>query len=328
MDKYIYSTITIPNETDAPIECRMNSVLQEPYISENASKYSAAVISFNLPIDLVPILICEPGTIAGKLAYSMTFEYSGNIAQEYLTYDPPNNYATTDPRYYYIYNYSHFVEMVNTTLSALFTASSGWLPVGCTAAPYMLYDTDTGKFSIIAQTAYSNVKLYMNNRMYILFAGFHAKDANLSLGRSAEIRIYNNYQNNITIPTGAPGAGTAGYIMKQDYDSLQAWNTIKSIILTSDIGIKPEIQTMASMNGKYNTENIISEFTIDQLPARDRVIVYAPSKFRYHDIMGSALSKATNFQFFMLDKSNAKYPVMINIGDMARVRLQFKLRDY
>jgi hypothetical protein len=323
MDTNIYATISIINETSDVMECKMTTLLQEPYIAKDASDYEATVVSFTLPIDLVPILICEPGA-PSKLAYSMTFEYSGNVVREYLTYDPPNNYSSGDPRYYYIYNYSHFVDMVNDCLAALYTASTGFLPVGCTAAPYMLFDSELQKFSIIAQTAYSDVKIYMNDLLWILFDGFHAKKAELDTGRFAQIIIKNNYQNAITIPTGAPGAGTAGYIMKQDYSSIQAWNTIKSIILTSNIGIKSEIQTYQSLNGKYSDENIISEFTIDQLPASDRVIVYAPSQFRYHDIMGSALSKNIYIQFFMIDKSLNKYPVFINSGDMARIRLLFR----
>jgi hypothetical protein len=328
----IYVSVRIQNDTDAQIDATLQTTLQDPFLSENAGLYEGAVVNFSLPVDLVPILIVDPlpGAVDASTTLSITFEYLGVNVRKYVQYIPPNDIISKTAEYYSIFNYSHMVELINNTFLSCFTAST--LPIGCTAAPYMIFNPTTGLFSIIAQTSYgpsSGVKIYFNRKLWQLFDGFHSKlltlPTNNSDGRAHQIIIMSNYQNNITIPTGAPGAGSAAYIMTQDFSSLLGWNSIKSIIIISNIGLREEIQQSISLNGKILNEATIAEFPIDGIRAEDRVIVYEPSALRYHDVTTNDKTTSNlNIAFWMVDKKANKYRVYINPGDMAQVKFNFR----
>lgn len=328
----IYVNIRIQNDTDAAIDASLLTTLQESFLSENAGIYEGAVVNFSLPVDLVPILIVDPlpGAVDASTTLSITFEYLGVKVRKYLQYVPPNDITVKNSDYYSIFNYSHMVELVNNTFLDCFTSST--LPVGCTAAPYMIFNPSTGLFSIIAQTAYDTaggVKIYFNRKLWQLFDGFHSKlltlPTNNSDGRAHQIIIMNTYQNSLTIPIGAPGAGSAGYIMTQDFPSLLGWNSIKSIIIISNIGLREEIQQSISINGRILSESTIAEYPIDGIRAEDRVIVYEPSTLRYHDIITNDKTSANlNIAFWMVDKKANRYRVNINPGDMAQIKFNFK----
>jgi len=97
--------------------------------------------------------------------------------------DPPLLKQDFSSKYYYVYNYTHFVRLVNTALQEAFAALYTQAPVGdasplfATVAPYIDFDVQTNRVIVHAeQTFYDevytelssvkSVKIYFNKKGY------------------------------------------------------------------------------------------------------------------------------------------------------------------
>jgi hypothetical protein len=119
-----------------------------------------------------------------------SIDYSQSAPVVYIPEDktaplPPPPYVKQDfsIKYYYIYNYRHFVDMINTALSTSFEnlrdalpKIGGASPIDATVAPYLDFDPLTNRIILHAdQTFYDDtwaalsgvqtIKVYLNERL-------------------------------------------------------------------------------------------------------------------------------------------------------------------
>lgn len=173
-------------------------------------------------------------------------------------------------RYYWVYTYSHFLDLVNNAFEAcisdLNTQFNAWYlatfaapgPNLQAAAPYLTYNPSNNLFSIYADcygfggadrksagsTADENIQIYMNNNCFGLFAGFNNTYHNTNDELTNEIIIKNIlYQNIITVTTPPAGSTKPGpatdrsyWLIVQDYESTSTlWSPVENIVFVSTL---------------------------------------------------------------------------------------------
>ena len=187
--------------------------------------------------------------------------------------------------YYYVYTYSHWVNLVNKTLQSIYNtlvlncSSGGDTLVGF--PPFMTYDPTSNLFNIYYDTSLYGTNeigqqlnspfmyLYGNDNFYGLFSSFEVRSIPLpiaftaggtqSVNRNEPNRfvVKNNLNSNIWIPntfTGFPTLAPSYYKMAQNFvNTGSMWNPISSIVFTS--GQLPVVNETVSAPVKYGSSN-------------------------------------------------------------------------
>ncbi|ACF17002.1 V18 [Sputnik virophage] len=128
--------------------------LTQPIV-HNPSEYFLSVVRFSIPTQNIPLTIPQiqpyPNTNVNNTIYSVSIGYNGTYSsQNFVQFDPsltspnipaPNAPTVTSPNvevtpYYYIYDYSTFLQMINTALENAFNEISA--PVGADAPFFFL----------------------------------------------------------------------------------------------------------------------------------------------------------------------------------------------
>lgn len=294
----------LANFTTDP-EIRFLETRDQPIIKD-ASKYNFSIIRFSMdgPNKDLPMFIpvirtgleANPTQDVNLTIYSvslrLTFTYvqGGNTltgtytSTQPIIYIPETQDLNVAPvpspdtiligqdlstRYYWVYTYSHWLELVNNALQACITdlntqITNAWTtagyalpaPVITTQAPQITYNPTTNLFSIYADrygfggadrtsvsstTANESFKLFFNNNMYGMFSNFQNTYYNYP-GTELDNEIYigrvGPYQNLVNVSSGSPtpSANKTYWLMTQDYQSTSTlWSPIESIVFNSTL---------------------------------------------------------------------------------------------
>jgi len=189
----------VNNSTTAPQQLKFNMTRTIPFLS-NAEDYFLTVARFNLQTsNSLPVFIpdIQTGqTNANMTVYSVQLDaaITNGTTTTTSSHTVPINYIPSDltqpapaqpidsvdksSSYYWVYNVSDWVAMINATLATATYAINYDLsppPTGSTKpgtvvnAPYVQYDTGTGLFTLFAdQNAILNnsFKIYFNAGLY------------------------------------------------------------------------------------------------------------------------------------------------------------------
>jgi hypothetical protein len=188
-------------------------------------------------------------------------------------------------KYYFVYTYSHWVDLCNQTLATaldmiqtdfqiFWTAQggAGVAPTLTTKVPYLTYSPTTGLFSIYAdkygyggaaRTSITNPNdnenfvLFMNSNMYGLLSNFN----NLYYGQD----VLNGKDNEILFKdilgtNTYTYSGTNYFISTQDYQSTSSlWNPIASIVFTTTL--IPIVPEQLGEPIRFGESNIVTPFS-------------------------------------------------------------------
>lgn len=258
------------------------NVLNQSLI-DDPSKYYLSVLRFQMPTADIPILIPEIASFGpdnpigdvNKTVYSVTLtsngETSGQIFVEFISIVPnstPRAITIDDPNpmvnpsdYYFIYNYRHFIDLVNTAFETAFTNLNNNLisqakPIIPGVAPFITYNGQTYLMTLHAspQFLYStnplSSKIYMNYKLFTFFDGieFIFLDYLSQFGIEIQIKDYN----------GTNFDGT-NYLMSQQYPSLSNWNIFKSVQIVSSF-LPVEVETVPIPS--YQDQNILNTLSV------------------------------------------------------------------
>jgi hypothetical protein len=167
-------------------------------------------------------------------------------------------------RYYWCYDYTHWLDIVNTAFTtaiaslqtqfqAAWTAAGnvGVAPTLGTSAPYITYNPTNNLFSLYADrygfggsartsagsTANENATLYFNSNMFGMFAGFDNVYVNLPNEQTNEIKVYPIlYQNIVAVASPPAPAAKSYWVMAQNYESTSTlWSPVDSIVFVSNL---------------------------------------------------------------------------------------------
>ena len=165
----------------SPPYLRFEEIRNTPFLDGDSSEYFCSIMRFTiqtgntLPVFLPRVAIQNANTPPlfrpglNQLAQNMTI-YIVSLAYTYSDTDyiqsapviyipedktaplPPPPYVKQDfsSKYYYIYNYRHFIDMINTALNTSFAnlrdalpKIGGASPIDATVAPYLDFDPHT-----------------------------------------------------------------------------------------------------------------------------------------------------------------------------------------
>lgn len=173
-------------------------------------------------------------------------------------------------RYYWVYTYSHFLDLVNTAFQACMTDlqskwATAWTTAGGvgaaptiqTAAPKLTYTPTTNLFTLYTDaygfggssrisagsaTGDENAQLYFNSNMYGLFANFNntyvaLSDERTNLIYTGPVGPYGGLSAGVPQALNVQTVGTKHYwVQTQDFESTSSlWSPIESIVFTTTL---------------------------------------------------------------------------------------------
>jgi hypothetical protein len=371
--EHLYLNVCMP--VDRPLIAQASSYLTK--YSETRSEpillhpedWHLSIVRFNVPTSFIPI--CFMG-VQGAQAninltnYSVTLQApSGLQSQQYLVWTPedasvalpvgpvPNpittpsaysGFQSVNLRYYSLYSYQHFVDVINMALAASFAVVSAdvtW-PAGATYPPYMTFDSSSGLITITVQTAYTSagVALYFNSELMeffqstfqTIFNGFSGVPPGpvIAAGTDYQIRLKNNGNNSVAnIPN--PGAvALAGYAMRQEFAALQLWTDFATLaFMTGSVAVSPEFAPATkSSTTTSGGIPIISDFqpvTSGNGTDLRTSITYVPqSEYRLVDLIGGSPMKTFDLQVFWGDSFGNYFPIFVSHNLCVSAKIMFR----
>jgi hypothetical protein len=357
---HVYYNVSIPNSsgfssftTQPPPTPALFQEVRDQAIITNPNDYLLSVVRFSVPTSLIPLQIMPiiPNQLDPNLStYRVTLTYLGSsygFSVIYIPTDvsisvPPAPGPTENPirskyaRYYSIFSIQHLVDMINTALTTSYSALNSAHGGVVSSAPFMLYDTSTKLFSMVASTEYvtNNVKIFFNFALNKLFEGSFNQIINpAAIDTNAQFVIENLHGTNLFV---IPGP-LAGYQMFQEFDTISQIDSFDSLVfITGTLPIRTEAlssQVLGSNTQTQNTSNfqrILTDFQIDLSTGFESrsFIHYNPSaEYRRVDMFGTGPINNIDIQVFWRDTQLNLYPVLIPYGFLLTIKILFEKKD-
>jgi hypothetical protein len=267
-------------------------------------------------------------------------------------------------RYYWVYNYSHWLTCVNKAFEDAVADIQGQVttaggPILLTEPPKMTYNPQNNLFSIYADrqgfggtdklSTTESWELWFNNNMFGLFSNFQNIYYNTPSSEKDNL-IYTGvvgpYQNIVTVPTGTPTPTTAKqyWLMTQDYESTSTlWCPIESVVFNSTLLPLVFEQTgdpvifgesndnTESVNSRPAFQPIITDIAlpIENAHAYRQLIYYAPSaEYRLASFQRSRQTiNQIDIQVYWKNRLDGQlYPVQMFNCSSVSVKIMFRRR--
>lgn len=314
-------------------------------ILPRCDNYYLTVQRFYVPMSLIPLMVAEivPNQPdPNKMIYSVGLEYNGIYVQQYLNYvtDTLNvpiplgpsfnpNGKQTKTNYYFIHSIQSLVNMFNTALSTAFSLIGA--PVGA-EAPYFIFDPSRGSFSIVCQTAYYDlslllpIKIYLNSSSYSLFIGLPLnKLQNNNIGKDYQIMVNNTKNDFYNPPFLAPTIPPNYFKIEQDFNSLSNWNSLISIVFTSN-SIPIRSEQIPGADGEANSRPIITDFQpifTQNGVLRDAAQFFPSGPYRLIDLCSTRELRKFDISVYWSDKNGYLYDLFIAPNETLNIKLLF-----
>jgi len=234
---HVYYNIVITNTTTLTGARASYTDNRSAAVVTKPSKYKLSIVRFSLPTGYLPIFIYPnnlgiianwppnvgppPNPAPNNLVYSVTLSFGGSDYQTFLQFVPSNltNGATAMQyeSWYEVHSYQQFMQMINTALLTSYNAMKTANPTAPNQAPYLVYNTDTLKFSFIVPPSYiGTTSIYFNVQLNNYFNSFEQilEPVPATNGKDILIQVVNNKNNMYTsqpinIVIGATATSTA-----------------------------------------------------------------------------------------------------------------------
>jgi hypothetical protein len=259
--------------------------------------------------------------------YKVTLVYGVTSVTRSVIYFPEDNTAPVpappliqqdiSSNYYYVYNYSHFVEMVNRALKTAWLAlRTAVTPVvfdqpKATLPPYLEFDHVTNRVilhaeqirydeTFLTKTGGMAINIFFNERLFDLFVGMQHTLVTKQGDENYRLRVAYNGSNLVIrdeITGYDPDAEKVDFIamnyvqMYQEVSSIAIWNPVSAIIFASSLlpikttqtslprSIGSNENAFSSVGNNSNRLSAISDFAIavDGNNQYRPMVIYNPS---------------------------------------------------
>jgi len=366
----IYYDITIANvlsQTTIPPIINFREQRQNAFVN-NSGDYYFSIIRFNCDTNTLPLFIPEivPNQSNINLTgYSVTLQYQNTAFQVNIIWSPqsvftqlpsapnqtPNKLQDNGTGYYYCFNYTYFIQLIQTALDDAFSqlqASVG-APIATAHAPIIIWNTDNNCAGVYAESAFYDtypvgavadpIKIFFNSPLANLmpsFVGTNYGTTNVSLGRNFQLVVGNfNGAQTIYLPTSAPvGSQYVATTIFQEYSTIASWTPVSSIVFTSaTLPIVPNQLSApliyadggivyANDGNNSNFAQIISDFVADGGIYKPNLL-YTPTQLRLIDLYGNAPISQIDISVFWKSKLGEFYPLQLNSGGACSIKIMF-----
>lgn len=329
-DDHVYIDINIQYNPDQDVGqnssiATYKSTKTEPLLL-NPSEYHLTVDRFNLSGFLIPSYIFNPSSPGTVTLEFGGIKYSSNLVFTSRSSTTP----LTDPTYYFIYDYQHYIDLVNLALEAAYALIPA--PPAGSSAPYIVWDTDAQKFIVYAKKASYDlsipnpIKVFFSQEIYrqIPFIPYFEETAN-----SWQLYFQNYGNNEETI------SGTLYLFLKQEAVGTSYWNPAKGLIFTSNTIPVKNTYTQINNNQQDNSNAaslaILVDFKLNienSLDQRKQLLYVPQQNYRRLDLYGTTPLKSIDINVYWTDVEGTLYPIRIPKGEEANIKLLFIRKSY
>lgn len=353
----IYYNITIPftPNLEGISPALYQAQLSQPIVY-NPQEYYLAVVRFKISGSDIPIFIAKiqpfPNTNVNNTVYSVAISYNGNFSPQTfiqyvpsdLTLQPSLPLTASHPNadkvpYYFVFNYTDFLFMINTALATAFAAVPGGTPVG-SVAPYFIFDPVAERVSLIAQQAFYDlsdpaillpIKVYVNTQLFGFIEGIPAIFNGGPNGQDLYMNIRNLQNSNWYTPSGpnAPAFPLTLLQMEQEYATLANWNSLQTVQVVSNLlpinrEYVPSFNNQSS--GVISSQGILADFIpllSNGTEARATIEFVSNGQWRLIDMFGNSPITKVDISFYWTDEDGDQFIIPIPINSVATIKLLF-----
>jgi hypothetical protein len=325
-----------------------------PYLAK-PNDYYLTVNKFNLETaNLLPVFIpiIKPNQPdVNKTVYEFQLEYNGNAMSVNVQYVPqdqtvqPNtNISSFDgsglDKYYYVYSYQWFINMLNTTLKQLIDSFNATNALPSTVYPYFEFDTKTSLMTLNLPYQYYDasaatpIKLSCNNALSTLIATIMTIKK-----RDAANKKWHQFYPTSTITKTVNSQ--VYYTLNQESTSIGILNPVASIAFTTcAIPINPANSTPAvkfgsnaqntGVSNNAGTSNVICEFSVPMSNGNTyaNTVDYKPAFLNYIDMFGQNPLNRIQLSAQWKDKYGNYNNIELPSGCTCSISLSFIRRDF
>lgn len=348
---HIYYNVVIPYVDNSRYNPTLATFMENRTIPilEKCDDYYLSIIRFYVPSSNIPLTILDilpfPNVNPNLTTLSVILSYNAiNSDETSVVYTSQNQFEIAPPAatlqnpnyptvpYYYIYNYQHVIDMVNTAFqSALINlkAKPGTGAIAGAPEPYFTYNPETQLLTLNADDTFYDVdlspnviKIYVNFPFLSFFGAIPTLLTNLNLfavnSYTFQYLIKNNGNND-----------TAGIInYEQEYVTIGLWNVFKSLVFISGtVPISTEL--IPATNGSGNTigRRILTDFDPlinDQAGQANGILQYYPQgPYRLVNMVSSIPLTKFDVSIFWQDKNQNLYPLYVLYNNVITIKFLF-----
>ena len=373
-EKLYYDVImsNISNQNVRPIPARYSEARNQAFL-DNPSDYWLSILKLTADTQSLPVWRCviQPNQPDPLLSvYSITLTFAGQEFQAYLQYESQNKAILIPPppsangglqnnsnQFYDAYNYQYVPFLFNKTFQEAFAgldALVGGLPT--TNPPVMTYDTTNQTAIIYADASAYNgsstagsIGIFFNSATANLFSSFPLFITSLTspTGKNFELQTKLFAETNLglyppVLPTGSPVVQYSCYTLYQEIPTVQQWNPITALVLTStSLPVIPNntsgtltandilnATTSIPVNNNNNTLAIpiLTDYSTEGL--YKNFLYYVPtSEYRRLQLYGSTPLTSLDLELFWRDRLGGLNPFLLSSNTTITIKLLFELKS-
>ena len=331
-----------------------------------AEDYYMSVVRFFVQTPSLPVFIplVDLNQTApedpNQLIYKVTLKYTGtgDTQTESVMYTPQNiNAPVPAPpsiqqdlgsEYYYIYQFSEFIKMLNTALTAALTGLKATVgaPIAAALDPFFVIDPETSIITLYAEKAFfgdalaNPIEIYVNGALFNLVS-------------SLEFEYYSSNPNNqkhrlkvheLPLSLNVEAIGGDDYILsKQEYPTTPLWNPVAAVVFEATLvpivpqqNSKPEVfGSEVSPSGRNGNNSLISAVLTDLVVPLSKgnetkpSINYVPTaEYRLVDLQGKGDVKSIQVSCFWKDIFGGLHPFTLGSGCAASIKILFRRKNF
>ena len=398
------------NATSKP-QLRFEETRNTPFLPGDSADYFCSIVRFNIQTgNTLPVFIPKirtGQTDVNKTIYTVTIQdaITNNGVTTYFTasvdvmYEPEDSTAPVpaspmsgqdlSSNYYYVYNYQHFINLVNKALRLAFDQCKSlieqhvingggtvsgpiktwWGYMSLAVVPYLVFDVDTNRVTLHADeqlfdmteshlfgsvaegVAGDPMRIFMNDRLYELFAGLPCRYVSSSGSLNYRLNVIDRYFNKVKqetyyYPSGSTTPSTITRIvilLNQELTSIALWNPVASIVFASSLlpiiptqtsapkDIGNQSNNLISGGNNSNLLPILSDFSIavDSNNQYRPMVEYNPgAEYRLIDMNSTTNLNRLDIIVYWKDRFGGLHPFQLQPGCAASVKLMFRRKDF
>ena len=337
---------------------------RDDVILSQMENFTTSVVRFKIPGAIIPLFVFEDGEYEVSFATSIdggvTFS---NVLTEPVVYNPTIELDNDIyPYNRFVFYYWQFLEMVNTTLSTLWTQAildPVYVPIiGAVIdevfnAPYFELKESSAFLRLnLPLTALGGVSpfvgkippapqiyIFMNPKLFYFFAGFNSKyfqgGAKTPLGvkqptLSHMLQLLNvKADDQVTIPAFNTVPAHFVLVENQDYSSIHLWQKLSRLLLTTDMPIQSESIGVNDFNGRPFSQTLLTDFEIppnEAGTAREYIYFYPQGDLRKYNFTANGVLRRMSVRVFYQLNDLSLIPLLIPPGFELTIKLEFQRR--
>jgi hypothetical protein len=369
------------NSIDRP-HLRFEETRNTPFLPGDSADYFCSIVRFNIQTgNTLPVFIPKIQTgqaDPNRTIYNITFQAqagssvatgSANVIYEPEDLSAPipvspqykQDIATT---YYYVYNYQHFVSLVNKALTEAWgnfkldyvskTNATTQTPWGDSqweeiVIPYFIFDVSTNRVVLYVDKVVFDmtngltdiVKLHFNDRLYELFASLPSRLISTNGFKYYRINVIDRYFDRATQRDDQTKQKREVLQIQQEMNSIALWNPVSSIVFASSL--LPIVPTQTSAPKDLGSNNLVSggnnsnllpvlsdfSIAVDANNQYRPMVEYNPgAEYRLIDMNSTMNLNRIDIIVYWKDRSGDLHPFQLQPGCAASVKLMFRRKDF